>query len=253
MTLTPNILALDFDGVICNGLREYFQTSWQVYCQIWSPSNTTPPPDLAPSFYRTRPVVETGWEMPVLLAAILDGISEDEIFSDWSNIHPQIILKYNLIPKEIGATVDRVRDESIAKDLEQWLNLQEFYPGISTRLNQLINDQVEIRIITTKEGRFVRALLTKSQIILPDNWVIGKECQKPKHQTLRELLVGREDQVIWFVEDRLNTLLSVQDQPDLTNVKLYLADWGYNTESERDSVKNYPNIQLLSLDQFNNN
>ncbi|MCY7286501.1 MAG: HAD family hydrolase, partial [Cyanobacteria bacterium CAN_BIN43] len=32
----PTLLALDFDGVLCNGLMEYFQTAWRVYCQIWS-------------------------------------------------------------------------------------------------------------------------------------------------------------------------------------------------------------------------
>ena len=31
MTNTPKILALDFDGVICNGLKEYFQTTVRTY------------------------------------------------------------------------------------------------------------------------------------------------------------------------------------------------------------------------------
>ncbi|MHC5726941.1 MAG: HAD family hydrolase, partial [Nostoc sp.] len=33
---SPTILALDFDGVICDGLIEYFEVSWRTYCQIWS-------------------------------------------------------------------------------------------------------------------------------------------------------------------------------------------------------------------------
>ncbi|XTZ20952.1 MAG: HAD family hydrolase, partial [cyanobacterium endosymbiont of Rhopalodia fuxianensis] len=32
----PQILALDFDGVICNGLLEYFQTTKSTYTQIWT-------------------------------------------------------------------------------------------------------------------------------------------------------------------------------------------------------------------------
>jgi len=56
---------------------------------------------------------------------------------------------------------------------------------------------------------------------------------------------------LWFVEDRLKTLV-VHQQPDLDAVKLYLADWGYNTPAERESAQN-DRIQLLSLSQFAEN
>ena len=29
------ILALDFDGVICDGMAEYWQTAWRTYTQVW--------------------------------------------------------------------------------------------------------------------------------------------------------------------------------------------------------------------------
>ena len=32
----PNILALDFDGVLCDGMREYFEASRRTYMKIWS-------------------------------------------------------------------------------------------------------------------------------------------------------------------------------------------------------------------------
>ena len=37
----PNILALDFDGVLCDGMREYFETSRRTYMKIW-PTDTRP-------------------------------------------------------------------------------------------------------------------------------------------------------------------------------------------------------------------
>jgi len=37
------LLAFDFDGVICDGLREYFQVAWRVYSDLW------PAPALAPA------------------------------------------------------------------------------------------------------------------------------------------------------------------------------------------------------------
>jgi hypothetical protein len=65
-------------------------------------------------------------------------------------------------------------------------------------------------------------------------------------------LITAEDEPrsLWFVEDRIKTLHLVQQQLDLDAVKLYLADWGYNTASERESAENDPRIQLLSRSQF---
>jgi hypothetical protein len=97
MTISsPTILALDFDGVICDGLIEYFEVAWHTYCQVWKPANNTPPDDLALRFYRLRPVIETGWEMPVLIKALVDEIPETTILQEWVNVTPQILLENKL-------------------------------------------------------------------------------------------------------------------------------------------------------------
>ena len=38
--------------------------------------------------------------------------------------------------------------------------------------------------------------------------------------------------------------------PDLADVGLFLADWGYNTPETRASVRDDRRIQLLTLEQF---
>ena len=249
---SPTILALDFDGVICDGLIEYFQTAWRSYCQIWKPIETVPDPDLALSFYRVRPAIETGWEMPLLIRALLTGITEEQILLDWPNIVPQLLTENNLKPQSVGAMLDGLRDNWIAEDLAGWLSLHRFYPGVADRLRSLQeNSAVKVAIVTTKEGRFVRELLQLAGVKMPSELIFGKEYNKPKHQILREFLAASgEDTTIWFVEDRLKTLLSVKQQPDLSHVKLFLADWGYNTLAERESVAQNPPVQLLSLSQF---
>jgi phosphoglycolate phosphatase-like HAD superfamily hydrolase len=257
---SPTILALDFDGVLCDGMLEYFQTSWRTYCQIWKPENQTPPDDLAPSFYRLRPVVEVGWEMPVLLRALLLGNLEEKILQDWPTVAQAVISSENLDAADIGKKLDAIRDEWIKTDLDSWLSLHRFYPGVIERLYQIISDSksstvttpTQLFIVTTKEGRFVKQLLQQQAIQLPENRIIGKECKRPKHQTLRQLIaaISSENVRLWFVEDRLKTLQSVQEQTDLKNVKLYLADWGYNTKSQQELVLDHPRIQLLSLATF---
>ena len=248
---TPTLIALDFDGVLCNGLIEYFQTAWRTYSQIWQLSDEVQSNDLVEKFYRLRPVIEIGWEMPVLIRALILGIGEEAIFEEWQAIAQKIVFEEGLDRGEIGACLDSTRDEWIAKDLEGWLSLHQFYPGVVERLKGLMVSEVKPVIITTKEGRFVRSLLQKEGINLPQADIIGKESKCPKYESLRILLaklgVGT---TIWFVEDRLKTLLSIRKQPDLQEVELFLADWGYNTQKERNSVVENPPIHLLSSAQF---
>lgn len=247
----PTLLALDFDGVVCDGLIEYFQTAWRTYCQLWSPPESVSPEELAPIFYRTRPVIEIGWEMPVLIRALILGISEAEILENWPAIAHRIVREEQLKAEVIGPHLDQVRDQWIETDLSGWLSLHQFYPGVIDRIQPLIESAVAVYIITTKEERFVRSLLEKQGVNIPEGQIFGKGYKKPKSQILRELLTtSTNPPSIWFVEDRLQTLFSVLQQPDLKAVQLFLADWGYNTQKERDSVAEYPPIHLLSLSQF---
>lgn len=248
----PTILALDFDGVICDGLIEYFETAWRTYCQIWSPPSLIPPQDLASRFYRLRPVIEVGWEMPVLLQALMLEIPQEKIWLDWIGISQQIIQQEGLKAADIGAKLDNIRDEWIATDLKEWLSLHRFYPGVIEKLKQVLASEVKFVIITTKEGRFVQQLLQEQNIEISPDSIFGKEYQRPKHQLLRELIATSKDNsaTIWFVEDRLKTLQSVEKQPDLEKVQLFFADWGYNTSAQHESARNHPRTKLLSLSQF---
>ncbi|MEH1820884.1 MAG: HAD family hydrolase [Nostoc sp.] len=249
---SPTILALDFDGVICDGLIEYFEVAWRTYSEIWSSANDAPPDDLALRFYRLRPVIETGWEMPVLIKALIDGIPDENIFHQWTSIAPQLLLDDKLQAREIAAKLDRQRDEWITTDLGGWLSLHKFYPGVVEKIKLTLDSGVKLYIVTTKEGRFVQQLLQQEGVNLPPEAIFGKEVKRPKYEILRELIQSASDKLLslWFVEDRLKALQLVQQQADLEDVKLFLADWGYNTQTEREFAQNDPRIQLLSLSQF---
>ncbi len=251
---TPVILALDFDGVVCDGLKEYFVVAWRTYCQVWS-VNQKPPDDLAAKFYRLRPVIETGWEMPVLIKALVDGVEEAKIVSDWEAINRGILQQYHLESSHISSTLDNLRDKWITQDLEEWLNLHQFYPGVAEKIKSVLNSAVQLYIITTKEKRFVQQLLQKQGLELPQSFIFGKESKRPKYEILQELIqkANISADYLWFVEDRLKTLQLVQKQAHLEGVRLYLADWGYNTPAERETVKNDTRIHLLSLSQMDSN
>ncbi len=247
--INTKILALDFDGVLCDGLVEYFQTTCKTYVQIW---HSQPSAGLATVFYRLRPVIETGWEMPVLLRALVLGFTEKEILTNWHAVVQKIVVAEKLDSKIIAQQLDQVRDEWIKTDLEGWLSLHRFYPGVIEQVKRILASPTQLFIITTKEGRFAQKLLQGAEVSLSEENIFGKEVKRPKHQTLRVLITefSVSNQEVAFVEDRLKTLHSVAQQPDLEGVQLFLADWGYNTKLSRQSVQDNPRISLLSLNQF---
>lgn len=243
-----SILALDFDGVICDGMQEYFHSSWLVYRQIWSLPAAPPPTDLFPTFAQLRPLIEHGWEMPLLVWALQHNIAPTQITRDWHDLATQILADRQLSAGDVVKVLDEVRDRSIATDLVGWLNLQRCYPGTVERLLTLPPAIVPV-IITTKDGRFTRQFLENQGVNLPADAIFGKEIKQPKAETLRQLLATNPDQ-IWFVEDRLPTLQTISQQHDLDSVQLFLADWGYNTPAERAAAQQDDRIQLLSIEQF---
>jgi phosphoglycolate phosphatase-like HAD superfamily hydrolase len=250
MNNIPTILASDFDGVICDGMVEYFEVAWRTYCQIWAPTQQIASDEFAARFYSLRPVIETGWEMPVLIKAIVENISEEKILKDWSNITKRILTEHNLQSSEVAHRLDTLRDEWIENDLEDWMSLHRFYPGVADRIRNMIASGIKIYIVTTKEGRFAHKLLQKEGIDLPREVIFGKEAKRPKYEILRDLKANANAATIWFIEDRLNTLQLVKQQSDLDDVTLFLADWGYNTPSERVTADNDARIHLLSLGQY---
>jgi len=247
--IAPQTLALDFDGVVCDGLVEYFATAWRAYGEIFGSPDGPPPPQLADRFYPLRPVVESGWEMPLLIYGLQRGLADQDLLDHWPTLAPQLLTETGLTPPQLGATVDRVRDRWIHTDLVDWLSLHRFYPGVLPRLEAVRAEGIEVVIISTKEGRFIQQLLGQQGLDLGPGQIFGKEVKRPKYETLRQLQrQGRSS--IWFVEDRLAALAAVQQQSDLQDLQLFLAEWGYNTAADRHQARQTTGVQSLNLEQF---
>jgi phosphoglycolate phosphatase-like HAD superfamily hydrolase len=243
------ILALDFDGVICDGMAEYWQTAWRTYTQVWQLDRLEPSPGVAEKFRELRPLIEVGWEMPVLIRALTLGISTERMQSSWQRIRDRILADGRLSGVKVSQQLDSVRDNWISQDPASWLRLHQFYPGVIDLLKDLPNRKIQPVIITTKESRFVTQLLVEQGVELASEFVWGKELKRSKTDSLKQILDRgtKKPPTVWFVEDRLSTLAKVATQPELESVKLYLAEWGYNTAAEREAAIGQARIQTLSL------
>jgi hypothetical protein len=251
----PDILALDFDGVLCEGMREYFDTSRRTYTRIW-PEAAKPGDDAFSPFRALRPVILTGWEMPVLLKAIAQGRAAEAITRDWASVRDAIVhadgRPADALVRALGLTLDEVRREWIAADLAGWLERNVPYCDLD-EIRRLVSEPAQAVLVTTKEGEFVRLILESWKVSMAS--IQGKEAGTHKCENLRSLIdahrtvIGRRPR-LWFVEDRLETLRHVTTHPDLSDVGLFLAAWGYNTQEERASLSPHGRIRLLQLDQF---
>jgi phosphoglycolate phosphatase-like HAD superfamily hydrolase len=244
---------LDFDGVICDTVHELLRSTWKVYREIWGAGGDGPPPEVEAAYVRLRPALEIGWESPVLLRAILEGVPEADLLRAFQTTWRQRILEaHRLNPADLAARFDAARDTWIRTDLRGWLASNHFYLGVAERLRAIVQSDVRVFVLTTKEGRFAHLLLEQNGVRLPPARVWGKERARPKADLLRVL---REDQGvaygdIWFVEDRLKTLQSIAQLADLKAAGLFLATWGYNTPAERGEAGAVGRIIPLTLGQF---
>ncbi|BFM39052.1 HAD family hydrolase [Synechocystis sp. LKSZ1] len=249
----PDIIALDFDGVLCDGLAEYFQASQRCYHQLWPSMHPQGLDDYAQAFYRLRPIIETGWEMTLLLRALVLGHSEAEIQGHWPELVSQLLTQEQLDRQQLIQTLDQVRDQWIAENLPDWLDHHHFYPGIIGPLKTwLAQGQPQVYVISTKEGRFIQALLAQKGINLPSQQIIGKEIKQAKALTLGQILQRHAcpPEKLWFVEDRLPTLQAITQRSELKGLQLFLADWGYNTPQEHQQAQRDARLHLLTLVQW---
>ena len=244
----PSILALDFDGVVCDGLAEYFESAWRTYALLWASPGAVAPAGLAERFYALRPVIESGWEMPLVVKALLAGVKDATIAEQWADLAPQLLDGRETT--EVGARLDRVRDEWIAADRAGWLRQHRFYPGVIDRLRALAGGPTRVVIITTKEGRFVRELFAQQDLDFPADRIHGKESKRPKSDVLRALKTDSPGLRTCFVEDRFKTLEGIKTHGDLDDVRLFLAGWGYNFPAEREAARRDGRIRLVSLEDF---
>jgi phosphoglycolate phosphatase-like HAD superfamily hydrolase len=240
------ILALDFDGVICDSAGELVVSGWKGAGRLWPERFAGDPPDeIVRRFRRVRPVMKTGYESILLVRLLRYGFSVGKILQNGSALLSDIMRNESLEEEMLVRLFGQTRDIWIGSDLEGWIGLHEFYDGVVEAVN--LSD-LPVYIITTKEKRFAVALCRAAGLKIPEEHIFGLESGK-KCDVLAALSIRHPTARLHFVEDRLPTLIGMIDGVDF-DAQLYFADWGYITDTDREKAEKIPEIQILTLDQF---
>lgn len=291
------LLALDFDGVLCKSDGESSYSSIIAAREQWPDECTI---EYSFEFNRVRryiselrPVIETGYENMILVRYILERLRVDGIcdvdtgctidttplLTEWCpEMRDELITRYNTDKETLIYMFGHIRDRIIEERYQFWVELNEIYPFVAehfTRERLLeTGKKLDYCIVTSKQGRFAKSILNYFNIDPPKDEQLY-DLENPmgaKPRVLLSLLAGldmrakpeeieaavsgetlkaiqekgQEVPLIHFVEDRWQALQAVMKNDLLKpHCKLYLVDYGYNTQAERDAALACPDVEVI--------
>ena len=251
-----NVWALDFDGVVCDSCGESALSAWQAATELWPDVFTTSEAlakkDQTVEDMRTvRPVVETGYENIVQVRCLLEGVTPDDMLANWSTMLPEYMKKWDLDRQALVELFGKTRDDWIARDLDGRLAPNRIYAGVPEAMDQLMVEH-EVYIVTTKQARFTEMILERMAFIdFPSDRIFSQTVSgKPKSEVLQMLQERHPGTGYHFVEDKYSTLKKVEKEGSLDAWNLYLVDWGYNVQAERDEAEKSDRINMVDIAQF---
>jgi len=243
------VLALDFDGVVCDSFREVLATALAAYEEMapdsrvlaslrsrlgrgpWHALETHNDP-VAAAFEALMPLGNRAEDFGVALRAIEDGAAIRDQAS------------YDLFYAAVGERWmhefhDRFyeeRGQARARDLDGWIGLHASYPWFLELLRRHAGD-ARLALATAKDRRSARLLLDHLGVgdLFAPELVMDKEAGKDKtaHLVAIHARAGVELAAITFVDDKVNHLLKVAP----LGVRPILAGWGFNGDREHELAR----------------
>jgi len=192
--------------------------------------------------------METGYEAILIMRLLFEGVTAQTLLDNFNDSIDAIIERDQLTPDQLKKQFGDTRDHWIKHNLPEWLDMNPLFEGIANKLQQI--DPAHCVIITTKQERFVDQILSSNNVSLPSEQIFGLDRKLSKQQILSDFLASHPDHKILFVEDRLPTLLNVIDDNRLKNVQLFFADWGYNTQQDKQAATQLATVNTINLGQM---
>ncbi len=243
------IVVFDFDGVIVDGLVEYWNSAREACLQLVGDEKYEEQlPLKAPdTFRKIRPWVKDGWEMVLLAAELLrddSPIKHPKKFSDeYQNNCHKALKFWNWHPKQLQIALDDVRKKAIHKNKAKWLASHYPFSGVVERIKKLNTEHIEWAVLTTKSTEFTAQLL--NHFNLSPTLLYGYEGGSKPDVLLK---ISKNYLIKGFIEDRRSTLETVLDTPSINWIPCYLANWGYLKNNDAQALPT--GIQLLKQEDF---
>ena len=239
------IIALDFDGVICDSIDECLLVSYFAFNNIssilkinFSDINK----NLISSFRKYRFIVGPAKDFFFLWKSLIANTSSpDNVINDF--------LKLQKLEKNLELPFVK-KFYSLRKDLKNnnfhyWLSLNPIFAKVKNFLLEFSNKN--LFIITAKDYQSVDDIMKANDIEINSNHIYGIEIDLDKRNLFKKMIndfsLNKED--ILFIDDNISNLMKVKK----IGILGYLATWGYNSSSDYNKAQNN-NIPSLKLDDL---
>jgi phosphoglycolate phosphatase-like HAD superfamily hydrolase len=247
---SKKLFLFDFDGVIVDGMNEYWHSSLLACEKYLNTTDTFIDQNLykqvSNTFIEIRPWVKYGWEMLIIVHEIikrenpLNNNNKSDFLNKYHRSCEEILLNNSWVPEDLQKYLDRSRKYQIDKDFDSWVSLHKPFYEVVDFIERIKNEKINTGIITTKGGEFAERILEKLNI--SPELIYGYE-SGTKVEIATKL--SKEYEIMGFIEDRKKTLVDIKTNNDTKYIPCYLADWGYLKKNDR---KNLPyEIKLLKL------
>ncbi|KAL3150803.1 hypothetical protein ABBQ32_000564 [Trebouxia sp. C0010 RCD-2024] len=212
---TADVFALDFDGVLVDSEPEISSSAIAAASEYW-PEEFGHLDDAANHQVRhnlrqVRPVLVNGVEALVMARMVLEDPScTDSIIHDWQSLLPATLKQWGVEQKDLQSFFEDFRNNLLQNHEDKWVKRHVMYPGLQETL---------------------------------------KNCKHP-WQILNKPMVKEQNATVHFVDDRYETVKAVAAEPSLSPIRVYMADWGYSTQAEKEAAKDTKGVRLISLTEF---
>ena len=250
---TQKIFLFDFDGVIVDGMFEYWHSSLLACEKYLNSPYISVDQELYKkvpnTFKEIRPWVKYGWEMILIVHEIIKienpiiSINKNDFINNYHQNCQNILKNNSWIAEDLQKILDKSREYQIEKDFEKWVNLHNPFFEVIDFMEDLREREIKTGIITTKRQVFAEKILKQLNIV--SEFVFGYE-SGTKIKIAGELTQNYE--ILGFIEDRKRTLIEIKQASKTCHIPCFLADWGYLKESDRYDLNN--EIKLLKLDNL---
>ena len=247
------LILFDFDGVIVDGMNEYWYSSLMVCKEYLNseilPRNFNIDMKVSDTFKELRPWVKYGWEMILIVHEIiksekpLNNENQKRFINKYHQNCQKILEENSWFAEDLQKFLDDSRKYQIDKDFEKWVNLHNPFHEVINFMEELKNREIKTGVVTTKSRIFAEKIL-KQLNIFPE-FIFGYE-SGTKIKIAEELT--KKYEILGFIEDRKRTLIDIKQNSETSYIPCFLADWGYLKNSDRYNLTN--EIKLLELDNL---
>ena len=236
--MNSDVIALDFDGVICDSAAECVVSAYGAFCQAkgerFEPMTSPVPDYFRDGFYRMRPLIRDGRDYLMILYC-LDlhlPIADQKAFDDALEARfPDLLSLFGVESgPELEAAFQRYRAGFRERDEGGWMDRNPLYAGMTQALGDRGGEFGSVFVTTSKPSTVSRGILEHNRFVLPEGHVLGKDMvgsspDKNVHMRLVTEAANVSYADIHFVDDQVAHLESAME----LGVNCYLAGYGYTT------------------------